>query len=689
MSIPKTKTFSTIFIIALFSAVILSGGCGGSGGSDVIIPRNGTNPDVNPETQSQDIEPNGPEDYSSQIAERLIARSEVYSLQDFVRDSSLVIDKGKVLLWYPEEGEDMRGYPDLLERLNAALEAGAILAFVDIHADDIDYFTDKLALNLPNYLPSDATSEDKSAIEDFYAVAVRLDSEDEAIENDYAYFGVNLVSGNKDSALTLWSGDQQIPINLDEYTVSDDVVYEYVDENGNLLSEDPSPANYDYAQNSVDGFMEWVNEMSAMKAVSEASPDISVSGAAEEATTIFSGVSTTFKPYFYDWRWLTFSYGGISNRKLQSGCWERKTSLTFNILPIHRFSDGADFYVVRVTGSTDPSAEYAHPSYMSPWFRQNRLVDGMTRDKPGTLVCDNVVGYNWNFQYTAYFENGITKVGTVYNSAPSTMNNATKVSKGFTFALDGNITGGISAKDGLKGEASIKPSWKWESKEEYTVNDYQCANISGGSVVGWKWEFQRPKDGPQGTNAVWLEDVPLSGRTSVNLKSEFVIMVSKQEWKKYPSFKLVTEFKSFEGGTEGGGATYFIGNAGRRDYSYDWSREQKDYTMPRPPHIAVTQAKFNFKATSAKGDTQVVTLQSEENWTAKANASWIHLTTTDNNTKTENGVETLSGNATGASQKQIMISVDPVTDGKPRGGKIVFTASDNETCVVEILQAGN
>ncbi|MBQ7193509.1 MAG: BACON domain-containing protein [Synergistaceae bacterium] len=181
----------------------------------------------------------------------------------------------------------------------------------------------------------------------------------------------------------------------------------------------------------------------------------------------------------------------------------------------------------------------------------------------------------------------------------------------------------------------------------------------------------------------------MSARSSVNLKSEFVIMVTKAEWKKYPSLKLSTEFKSEEGGTEGGGALLGIGNRGRRDWSYDWSKKQNDYTVPRPPHIAVTQAKFNFKATAAKGDTQVVTLQSEENWTAKTNASWIHLTTTDNDTKAENGLETLSGNATGSSQKQIMISVDAVTDGKPRGGKIVFTASDGETCVVEILQAGN
>lgn len=698
MSIPKTKTFTFTFIMTLLSAVMFSfsGGCGGSGGSDVIIPRNGTSSDIMPETQSQDIEPNGPDNYSSEIAERLIARSEVYSLQDFVRDSSLSIDKGKVLLWYPEEGEDMTAYSNLLERLNAALEAGAILAFVDIPAEDIDYFTDNLALNLPNYLPNDATSEDKSAIENFYAVAARLDSEDESAEIDYAYFGVNLTSSDKDLTITLWSGDEEIAFNPDEYTYSPDIECEYVDENGNVLSADPNPFKYDYVTDCVDGFLEWVKDMNSLKAISEASADTNVSASAEEATAIFPGVSTTFTPTLHvEPRKFYFS----SLRKIEQThkAWHRDTSITFNIMPVHSFRDGADFYVVRVTGNTDPSKQYAHLSFMD----EQKLIDGMTYNKPDYLLCDNIVGYNYKFQYTVQFMSGKTAVGKLYASAPSTMNNSTKASKGLTFVIQGNVTGGTSAKDGLQGEASIKPSWIWNSKEEYSVSDYECANISGGNRAGWKWVFQRPKDGPHGFAGVWLQDVPLSGRSSVNLNSEFIIMVSKEEWKKYPSLTLVTEFKSEEGGTEGGGSFYGIGNAGRRDWSYDWSKTQSDYTLPRPPHIAVTQAKFNFNAASTKEDTQVVTLQSEEDWTAKTNASWIHLTATDSNTETENGLETLSGTATGASQKQIMISVDPVTNiktrrgriilvtSKSRRGKIVFTASDGETCVVDILQAGN
>ena len=281
------------------------------------------------------------------------------------------------------------------------------------------------------------------------------------------------------------------------------------------------------------------------------------------------------------------------------------------------------------------------------------------------LMQDNILGYNCTLWYEARFRAGSNSVGTIIKSAPDTNNDSRKVSKGFTFSIEGSVSGGVSSKEGkveAKADVSIKPSWKWE--------------------------FARPKNGPQGYGGVWLEDVALAGRSSVSLKSEFVMQVKKEEWKKYPNIKLVVDFYSKEGATEGGGATWGIGNAGRRDYTYDWNKKGNEYTLPRPPHIAVTQAKFNYKATAAKGDTQTVMLQSEENWTATTNASWIHLTTAENNTTTKDGKESISGTATGLAQKQIMISVDPVTDGRPRGGKIIFKASDGEICTVEILQAG-
>ena len=686
------KCFNKFWCLLLAAAMLTfaalgGGGCGGGSSNDSSSDGGGNTPGGN--TPGGD--PNGPESYSSEIAERLVAKDNVHDLAEFLKNKSITAKKGDVLLYYPKNGEDVTAYEGYLSRLNDALSDGAALAFVDIPAEEIDKLTNDLELNLPSYLPDNPTAEEKAEREDFYAVAVRLDPDDQTVENSYSYFGTDLLDSADQMTLTVWSDDQEIAFDAGEYTEDNEALeYGYVDENGNALPTDPNPMNYDHVQSCVDDFLAWVKDLNGFKAVSEGSA--ATAGAvrvAAEGDPIFSGVSTTFKPTLHVEPRKYYLTSGGKKFYHQHKAWHRDTSLTFNILPVHSFNDGADYYVVRVTGNTDTSKQYAHLSRLSQGlFEGNKIIEGMGKNKPGALTCDNILGYNNVFQYTAQFMSGNTVVGTVNRSAPSTLNNATKVSKGFTFALDGNVSGGISAKDGLKGEASLKPSWKWESKEEYTVTDYQCANLSAGQKAGWKWEFQRPKDGSHGFGAVWLEDVPLSGRSSVDLKSEFVMLVSKEEWKKHPSLKLVTEFSSHEGATESGGAAYFIGNSGRRDYSYDWSKKQSDYTLPRPPHIAVTQAKFNYKATASKGDTQVVTLQSEEAWTATANASWIHLTTSDNNTTTKDGKESVSGKATGSSQAQIMVSVDAVTDGKPRGGKVIFKASDGETCVIDILQAG-
>ena len=293
--------------------------------------------------------------------------------------------------------------------------------------------------------------------------------------------------------------------------------------------------NYDYVTDCANDFLEWVKDMNSLKALSEASTESTLTAAAENTATIFPGVSATFTPTLHVEPRNYYFTADSEKIFVTHKAWHRDTSINFSILPVHSFSDGYDYYVFKVTGNTDTSKQYAHLSYMGSLFSENLIIEGMTKDKDGKLLCDNILGYNYKFQYTAQLMSGKTPVGVVLVSAPDTNNNSTKVNKGFKFTLDGGITGGLSAKDSLKGDISIKPKWEWESKEEYTVTDY------------------------------WLEDVPLAWRSSVNLKSEFVIKVTKEQWKKYPSLKLVKEFKSSEGATEGGGAFLFIGNAGRSD----------------------------------------------------------------------------------------------------------------------------
>ena len=439
------------------TAALFSGGCGGSGGG----VQEGYNPYA---PESEDVEPYTPESYSGEIADILASKSNVYDLAVFINDPSALVKKGDILLYYPEDSKDITASADLLARVEDALEAGAVLAFIDIRAEEIDKFTDKLSLNLPSYLPENATSEEKKEIEDFYAVAMRADSDDPSVANAYSYLGVELVSDRNAMTITMYSGDSEVAFNPNDYTTSPDLEYEYVDENGNVLSSDPNPMNYDHAQSVVDGFMDWVSELNKLKAVDETYVSGSMRAASDD-NGIFPGVSTTFAPVLHvEPRNYYFTTSG-KRKTFTHKAWHRDTSMTFNIIPVHRFSDGADFYIIRVTGNTDPSTQYAHLSFMARFLRDPIIVEGMDTDKSGVLVCDNILGYNNAFEFSSQIMANPkvsgdkliegTAVGTLHSSAPDTLNSSKTVSNGFSFSIEGNVSGGISQKDGAKAEASV------------------------------------------------------------------------------------------------------------------------------------------------------------------------------------------------------------------------------------------
>ncbi len=51
-------------------------------------------------------DPNGQDNYTSELAEKLIARSDVHDLAGYVKDTSITIKKCEILLYYPVNGED-------------------------------------------------------------------------------------------------------------------------------------------------------------------------------------------------------------------------------------------------------------------------------------------------------------------------------------------------------------------------------------------------------------------------------------------------------------------------------------------------------------------------------------------------------------------------------------------------------
>ncbi len=108
---------------------------------------------------------------------KLMAESTVYSLAEFLTDKSQIVRKGDVPLYILYDKHSLGTISENTEhltRINDALETGAIIAFSNIAAEEIDNIVNELGLNVPSYLPDDAVSKDKAVIQDFYAVAARF-----------------------------------------------------------------------------------------------------------------------------------------------------------------------------------------------------------------------------------------------------------------------------------------------------------------------------------------------------------------------------------------------------------------------------------------------------------------------------------------------------------------------------------
>ena len=722
------KFSKLVFISVILFAVMISGGCGGSSNKVVSIDDN---------TEGGD--PNGPDYYTSEVAEKLIARSDVYDLAGYVKDTSLTIKKGEILLYYPVNGEDIKAYGNYWPRLNEALEKGAIISIVDIEAGEIDEITGKLALNVPSYLPDNATEEEKAKLVDFYAFAARadgVDSQDSAVVNYYTFYGTDLYEVPS-MDVYVYSDDQATafePGECEELKV--DGEYYYIASEDRIVSEDPDPVlPYNHVDDTVQDFLSWVRELDSMDSVIEVEDSIDSESVSDSAFTAAAAkVSDSFPSVkakinfvqshsprtFY----CTKVFGG--RYYYTRGEWKRKTFMDFNITPVHNFTDGADYYFIQLTGGSDSQEQYDHASLMYAWddyYQKNRKIfthggrrANGTKITDGSLYQDFILGYDYILGYDAYFKSGNNIVGSVINSSPvgtvtgDAANNLTAA----TFKVEGrSFSGGTASKSedkagvplkmktgfttngstngftwkGVDGEPKMIPiRFDSDIKYSYWKTNHKIINKCSTQKAGWQWEFPRPADGSRAADATWLVDTE---RAVVRLRNEFVIKVTKEEWKKYPDLKLIVDFYSKEGATEGGGTFFWIGNAGRRDYSFDWDKKGNECTIPRPPHIAASQTKINFYQYQ---DNNGVLIQSEEDWTATTNASWIHMNSLDKGTvtktTTEEGFEMLVGNP-GNRQQYISLSVDAVTDGNPRNGKITLKSSNGELCIVEIMQRGN
>ncbi len=76
MKLSRSVFTTVILAVSILFAAMISGGCGGSSNKVVSIDDN---------TEGGD--PNGPDYYTSEVAEKLIARSDVHDLAGYVKDT--------------------------------------------------------------------------------------------------------------------------------------------------------------------------------------------------------------------------------------------------------------------------------------------------------------------------------------------------------------------------------------------------------------------------------------------------------------------------------------------------------------------------------------------------------------------------------------------------------------------------
>lgn len=287
MNFKKSTSIYLILILAALAAAMLSGGCGGSS-----------------HHSSKHGSDEAPTAYRNDLAGRLYANSNVSDLAEFLNGEIKTVGKSDVLLYVLIDDSSMTGLSEnteYLTKINDALEAGAIVAFSNITAEEIDNIVNELGLNVPPYLPYDADDEEKKEIADLFAVAARadgVDSDDKiAVVDYYTFYGTDLYTPAS-MDIHVYSGDEEIAFNPGEYTASqpESVTY-YIESEDRIVSNDPNPFNYDHVEGTVEDFMDWRRELLGMKSVNEVESAAStgaVRTAAGEANVTFPGVTASF-----------------------------------------------------------------------------------------------------------------------------------------------------------------------------------------------------------------------------------------------------------------------------------------------------------------------------------------------------------------------------------------------------------
>ena len=342
----------------------------------------------------------------------------------------------------------------------------------------------------------------------------------------------------------------------------------------------------------------------------------------------------------------------------------RKQTITINSYPIHNFTDGSDWYIVKLGGTLNPSGQY---------HREDRTGNS-------DIVWGHTGYYTLGVSlYTLKTPNrGETKNTsgiTLMDSSPKNVNRTATKTVGLTMDLSGKL--GISQK--LGPSAEIGGGISRTDTTTYDIHDYENLNDSSGVTAKVQYLFAHPTKGNRNTGIVGdgLEDAVYTSRAAFNPDVRAVWRVEKSHWQEHGTNRTVEVTLNWAD-------SIAIGNSNIL-WIKIYSETQTDYPESAVPYTFTPQPPMHFAlgkkriAASKSAQAYEFTILSEGDWTAEMDentAAWCKLNQS-------------SGSATdGDEEKQMMIQVTENNTGNIREGKVTFKLNGtNERHVLTVVQS--
>ncbi|MBR0316875.1 MAG: leukocidin family pore-forming toxin [Synergistaceae bacterium] len=420
------------------------------------------------------------------------------------------------------------------------------------------------------------------------------------------------------------------------FDVSQSLVEEALKEPDKTYSDEEAKKLYHESQ--VENFLEWHKNLDTMSE-SMAAEKSEIRASAEEVNLAdFKGESFTcdLSPVEYVTKFLMNDTSNGYKVARATILKRRKNNVTINVYPVHNFSDGSDWYILKLGGTLNPQNQYFH--------------------EQRTGGTDYVFGHTGYYALAACIDNSESGI-TMIDHSPKNVNYKETKTVGLTLNLNGKI--GLSDK-GASGE--IGGGISKTKTRSFTVEDYQNIDESVGSFLRVKYNFKMPEyDGNNGIAGDGLEDAVISSRTAFVPDVQGVWRIDKSYWQKNGFQRNMTVGLEWSDAIARGNINLC--------WATIYSQSQVDYPetvtpfkfTPKPPmHLALSKTTIDV---NNELQTAEFTLLSEGNWSAKLDSSlsqWCSISES-------------SGSATGDQEEHLSLTISPNNTGKYRSGKITFT----------------